>query len=155
MAAAECWRAIGDRYQVALCLSESDEPRRLVEALAIAEELGAEALAPRLRRRMRRLGLSVPRGPRPSTRANPVGLTSRQLEILSLVGTGATNAEIARLLYLSPKTVEHHVGAVLAKLRVTTRAAAVAQAHELGLVDTAGSAANLGAAPDGRTGDAA
>ena len=64
------------------------------------------------------LGLRVPRGPRPSTRANPVGLTSRQLEILTLVATGATNAEIARMLFLTPKTVEHHVGAVLAKLRV-------------------------------------
>ena len=139
LAAAECWRGIGDRYQVALCLGESDDPNALAEALSIAEELGAEALAPRLRRRMRALGLSVPRGPRPSTRANPVGLTSRQLEILALVGTGATNAEIARLLFLTPKTVEHHVGAVMAKLHVTSRAAAVAQAHELGLVETRGS----------------
>jgi DNA-binding CsgD family transcriptional regulator len=141
LAAAEYWRTIGDRYQVALCLAESDNPDALREALTIAEELGAEALAPRLRRRMRELGLSVPRGPRPSTRANPVGLTSRQLEILALVGTGATNAEIARLLFLTPKTVEHHVGAAMAKLGVTTRAAAVARAHELGLARTAGSAA--------------
>ena len=82
--------------------------------------------------------MSVPRGPRPSTRANPVGLTSRQLEILALVGTGATNAEIARQLFLTPKTVEHHVGAVLGKLQVTNRAAAVAQAHALGLVEDGG-----------------
>ena len=45
------------------------------------------------------------------------------------------------MLFLTPKTVEHHVGAVLAKLQVTTRAAAVARAHELGLAETAGSAA--------------
>jgi DNA-binding CsgD family transcriptional regulator len=133
LAAAESWRELGDRYQAALCLCDSDEPEALVEALSIADELGAEAFAPRLRRRLRELGLSVPRGPRPSTRANPVGLTARQLEILALVGTGATNAEIARLLFLTPKTVEHHVGAVLAKLGVTTRAAAVARAHELGV----------------------
>jgi DNA-binding CsgD family transcriptional regulator len=138
LAAAECWRAIGDRYQVALCLGDSEDPTALSEALGIAEELGAERLAPRLRRRLRALGLSVPRGPRPSTRANPVGLTSRQLEILALVGTGATNAEIARMLFLTPKTVEHHVGAVLGKLRVTTRAAAVARAHELGITESAG-----------------
>jgi DNA-binding CsgD family transcriptional regulator/tetratricopeptide (TPR) repeat protein len=141
LAAAECWRAIGDRYQVALCLGDSDDPDALAEALSIAEELGADALAPRLRRRMRELGLSVPRGPRPSTRANPVGLTSRQLEILALVGTGATNAEIARALFLTPKTVEHHVGAVMAKLHVTNRAAAVARAHELGIAEAQGSQA--------------
>jgi DNA-binding NarL/FixJ family response regulator len=140
LAAAECWRAIGDRYQVALCLGESDDGDALAEALTIADELGAEALAPRLRRHMRGLGLSVPRGARPATRANPVGLTSRQLEILALVGTGATNAEIARMLFLTPKTVEHHVGAVFAKLRVTNRAAAVARAHELALVETQESA---------------
>ena len=139
--AAECWRVIGDPYQVALCLADSDDPQALSDALALADELGAEALAPRLRRRMREFGLPVPRGPRPSTRANPAGLTRRQLEILALVGTGATNAEIARLLFLTPKTVEHHVGAVLAKLGVTTRAAAVARAHELGLVEVAASAA--------------
>jgi DNA-binding NarL/FixJ family response regulator len=141
LAAAERWRAIGDRYQVALCLGDSDDPDALAEALSIAEELGADALAPRLRRRMRELGLSVPRGPRPSTRANPVGLTSRQLEILALVGTGATNAEIARALFLTPKTVEHHVGAVMAKLHVTNRAAAVARAHELGIAEAQGSQA--------------
>jgi DNA-binding CsgD family transcriptional regulator len=140
LAAAECWRTIGDRYQVALCLGASQDADALVEALSIADELGADALSPRLRRHMRGLGLSVPRGPRPSTRANPVGLTSRQLEILTLVGTGATNAQIARMLFLTPKTVEHHVGAVLAKLQVTTRAAAVARAHELGLGETRGSA---------------
>jgi len=137
LAAAECWRAIGDRYEVALCLGDSDNPDALAEALAIAGELGAQALAPRLRRRMRELGLSVPRGPRRATRANPVGLTSRQAEILALVGTGATNAEIARMLFLTPKTVEHHVGAAMAKLEVTSRAAAVARAHELGLATTA------------------
>ena len=141
LAAAECWRTIGDRYQVALCLGDSDEPDALAEALRIADELGAEALAPRVRRRMRELGLTVPRGPRPSTRVNPVGLTSRQLEILALVGTGATNAEIAGMLFLTPKTVEHHVGAVMAKLEVTTRAAAVARAHELGFAETGVSAA--------------
>ncbi len=139
LAAAECWLTIGDRYQAALCLGDTHDPDALAEALTIAEGLGAEALAPRLRRRLRALGQSVPRGPRPSTRANPVGLTGRQLEVLELVGTGATNAEIARLLFLSPKTVEHHVGAVLAKLRVTSRAAAVARAHELGLVEPTGS----------------
>ena len=45
------------------------------------------------------------------------------------------------MLFLTPKTVEHHVGAAMAKLGVTTRAGAVARAHELGLAETAGSAA--------------
>ena len=47
------------------------------------------------------------------------------------------------MLFLTPKTVEHHVGAVMAKLRVTTRAAAVARAHELGLAETGAPTARI------------
>ena len=67
-------------------------------------------------RRMRELGLSVPRGPRETTRANPAGLTARQLEVLALLVDGLANAEIADRLVVSPRTAEHHVAAVLAKL---------------------------------------
>ncbi len=80
----------------------------------------------------------MPRGPRPSTRANPAGLTARQREVLVLLGAGATNGEIARQLFLTPKTVEHHVGAVLAKLGVAGRAEAAERARELGLLEVGG-----------------
>jgi DNA-binding CsgD family transcriptional regulator len=58
-------------------------------------------------------------------RANRFGLTTRQLEMLSLLAEGLTNAEIAGRLSIAPKTAEHHVAAVLAKLDVSSRQAAV------------------------------
>jgi len=75
----------------------------------------------------------LPRGPRPTTRGNPFGLTARQLDILGLLAEDLTNAQIATRLYLSSKTVDHHVSAVLTKLGVHSReaAAAVARQHLL------------------------
>ena len=70
---------------------------------------------------------------RESTRANPAGLTARQLEVLRLVADGCTNAEIATRLVVSPRTAEHHVAAVLAKLGAATRRDAARRASELGL----------------------
>ena len=82
---------------------------------------------------MRELGLSVPRGPRESTRANPAGLTARQLEVLALLAAGLTNAEIADRLVVSPRTAEHHVAAVLAKLGAATAGMRPGAPSELGL----------------------
>ena len=75
----------------------------------------------------------MPPRPRASTRANPGGLTNRQLDVARLVARGLTNAEIAPRLYISPKTADHHVSAVLAKLGLPNRRAVVVQADELGL----------------------
>ena len=82
---------------------------------------------------MRELGLRVPPGPREATRANPAGLTARQLEVLALLAEGLTNAEIAERLVVSPRTAEHHVAAVLTKLGATTRRDAARRAAELQL----------------------
>jgi DNA-binding NarL/FixJ family response regulator len=75
----------------------------------------------------------VPPRPRVSTRANPAGLTNRQLEVAKLVARGFTNAEIAERLFISSKTADHHVSAVLMKLGMQNRRAVVVQAAELGL----------------------
>jgi DNA-binding NarL/FixJ family response regulator len=64
------------------------------------------------------------RGPRTTTADHPAGLTAREAEVLDLVRDGLTNADIAERLVLSPRTVDHHVSAVLRKLGVSTRAEA-------------------------------
>ncbi|HEX9056246.1 MAG TPA: response regulator transcription factor, partial [Ktedonobacterales bacterium] len=87
------------------------------------------------RRRLRESGArGLPRGPRPGTRANPQGLTGRELEVLPLLAEGLRNAEIADRLSTSPRTVEHHVSGVLMKLNARSRAEAVRRAFELGLI---------------------
>ena len=73
------------------------------------------------------------RGPRPRTRDNPAGLTARELEVLALLAEGLRNAQIAKRLVVSEKTVDHHVSAVLRKLDVHTRGEAAAEALRLGL----------------------
>ena len=57
------------------------------------------------------------------------------MEILRLLADGSTNAEIAQRLFISAKTVDHHVSALLSKLQVTGRRAAAQRAGELGIVD--------------------
>jgi DNA-binding NarL/FixJ family response regulator len=76
----------------------------------------------------------VARGPRPSTRENPAGLTAREVDVLRLVAAGLRNAEIAERLFVSAKTVDHHISAILRKLPARTRTEASAEAVRLGLV---------------------
>ena len=121
-AAAEAWAAHGDRYEQALELASSSEPEHMVRAVDVLDAVDATAAARLVRTRLRRLGVrAVPRGPAPTTRANPWGLTARQVEVLRLLGDGLTNAQIAERLVLSIRTVDHHVSAVLQKLEVSTR----------------------------------
>ena len=110
------------------------------QALATFEFLGAKPARERATQRLRALGIRdlppVRRGPRASTRANPAGLTQREAEVLVLLADGLPNAEIANRLYLTPKTVRHHVSSILAKLGVATRTEAARAAAKLGLVST-------------------
>jgi DNA-binding NarL/FixJ family response regulator len=131
LGAADAFGEAGWTYDRALMLSLLDKEEALADALAVARGLGAEPLARRVAGRLRELGLRVPPGPRDATRSNPAGLTARQLEVLSLLGEGLTNAEIAARLVVSPRTAEHHVAAVLAKLGATTRREAALRATEL------------------------
>jgi DNA-binding NarL/FixJ family response regulator len=62
------------------------------------------------------------------------GLTARELEVLRLVAAGGTNRAIAEELVLSDRTVDRHVSNILAKLRVSSRAAATAYAYEHRLI---------------------
>ncbi|MCW2846792.1 MAG: transcriptional regulator, LuxR family, partial [Marmoricola sp.] len=83
--------------------------------------LGARNDAARVAQRLRRLGVATTVRPRRTTTANPAGLTERELEVARLLVTGASNAEIATALFISPRTTAHHVSAVLAKLGVPSR----------------------------------
>ncbi len=123
--AAKLWNEIGCPYDAALALLDSSEEPALRQALDICQGLGAAATARIVRRAMRKLGIrSIPAGQQAATREHPLGLTRREREILDLICTGRTNAEIAARLVLSAKTVDHHVSAILAKLGVRTRHAA-------------------------------
>jgi DNA-binding CsgD family transcriptional regulator/tetratricopeptide (TPR) repeat protein len=129
--AADAWRAIGCPYEVALALADGDVDA-LVDAIEIFDRLGARPAANWGRARLRSLGAQrVPRGPRLETRGNPAGLTARQLDVVRLMLAGRSNADIADELYVSKKTVEHHVSAVYLKLGVATRAEAIVVAADL------------------------
>lgn len=133
-AAAE-WAAVGAPYERAMALSRArgaDAARLAVETL---DELGADAVAAKVRSTLRNEGIvAVPARRRSTTIEHPAGLTSRQEEVLRHMSHGLTNAELAETLYISPKTVDHHVSAILTKLGVANRREAVRSARALGLL---------------------
>ena len=132
-AAAAAWADIGYPYERAEALSEADDEQARLEALTTFDAFGAERAALRLRRRLRADGVRrIPRGPRAASKAGPAGLTPRETEVLDLIVRGATNVEIAQALVIAPKTVDHHVSAVLGKLGVSSRRDAGAALERLG-----------------------
>jgi DNA-binding CsgD family transcriptional regulator len=132
--AAELWDRLGYRYEAALALLDTKEETHLRESLAWLSNLGAEAAARLVRQTMRDLGIrSIPAGTRPATKAHPRGLTVREQQILELLSQGHSNEEISARLFISVRTVEHHVSAILGKLGVTTRKDAAREALKLGL----------------------
>ena len=97
------------------------EDARLASSVFL--QLDARPHADRAAALLRVLGEGSRPGPRA---AGP--LTSRERQVLGLVSHGLSNGEIGARLFISPKTVEHHVGRILAKLGLRSRAEAVAWA---------------------------
>jgi ATP/maltotriose-dependent transcriptional regulator MalT len=132
--AATSWRKSGCDYEAAIALAHSEDEDNLRRSLDELQALGARPAAAIVARRLRERGTrDLPRGPRPKTRANPAGLTTREVEVLALLATGLRNAEIAERLVVSTKTIDHHVSAILRKLNVRTRGEAAATASRLRL----------------------
>jgi DNA-binding CsgD family transcriptional regulator len=132
--AAAAWERLGRPYDAALVRLGSSDEAALRQALAALDDLAARATAALARRRMKALGIrAIPRGPRPATRATPAGLTAREREVLALLSEGLPDREISRRLVISERTVHHHVSAVLAKIGVSSRAAAAREAARMGI----------------------
>jgi DNA-binding CsgD family transcriptional regulator len=132
--AATVWRELGCPYEAAMALADADTEEPLRQAYDELQALGARPAAAIVARKLRERGArAVPRGPRPRTRANPAGLTARELEVLALLAKGLRNTAIATQLVVSEKTVDHHVSAILRKLDVRTRGEAAVEAARLGL----------------------
>ncbi|MGP4057105.1 ATP-binding protein [Mycobacterium sp. 4D054] len=133
--AAEAFHRLAMPYDAALALVDSVEPAAARRGLDVLDRLGADAVAGKVRAGLRAAGAGTVPGPRrASTLSNPAGLTARQVEVLRLLGDGLTNAELAERLYLSIKTVDHHVSAILTKLQVAGRRDAVRRAREVGIL---------------------
>ncbi len=134
-AAAAAFHQLSTPYDAALALLDSGDPQAARQALDVLDRLGADAVAAKVRLDLRAAGASVVPAPRRATTlANPAGLTTRQVEVLRLLEGGMTNAELAERLFLSVKTVDHHVSAILTKLGVTKRRDAVRRAREVGIL---------------------
>lgn len=135
--AAEAWRALGCPYDAALARAGADDDAALRRSLKEFQGLGARGAAAIVSRRLRERGArDLPRGPRPATVCHPAHLTEREAEVLALVAQGQRDVEIAVKLFLSERTVGHHVSAILHKLGVRTRGQATAAALRQGLVDS-------------------
>ena len=132
--AATLWSELGCRYEVAMSLADADEDDSLRRSLAELQRLDARPAAAIVTRRLRGRGArDLPRGPRKATRQNPAHLTARELDVLALVAQGLRNGDIADRLFVSKKTVDHHVSAILRKLGTRTRGEASLEAQRLGI----------------------
>ena len=132
--AALAWDELLSPYDAATALLFSGDTGLMRDALTRFEKLHLPVAEARARQRLRAAGVSVPTGRRAGTRASAAGLTVREQDVLTLLAEGLANAQIARQLVLSERTVDHHVSAVLRKLAVSSRAAATARARDLGLL---------------------
>src|SRR5580692_580055 len=128
------WERLGCPYEQALFLFEGDEDAKR-EAISIVHRLGATTVYEKMKLGMRSEGIrSIPRGSHKTTRENPALLTERELGVLELLKEGLPNKEIGSRLFISAKTVDHHISAILSKLDVDSRTKAVREAIRRGIV---------------------
>jgi DNA-binding CsgD family transcriptional regulator len=149
-AAAQAWQQAGEPYPLAyawLRLAEAaiaagDRPTAtdsVRRAHALAAEVGATPIADEAAALARRTRLDLaepaagPVSPPPEDPMARFGLTEREREILALLAAGRSNPQIAKTLFISPKTASVHVSNILAKLGVDSRVEAAAVAHRLGV----------------------
>jgi DNA-binding CsgD family transcriptional regulator len=160
-AAAGAWRELPRPYDELLALE--GEGRCLVAAGAHEQglarwtkvqqrllALGAGWDADRVARRLRHHGVDVARTWRRGPRGYGDQLSPRELEVVALVARGLTNRQIGESLYLSPRTVGHHLRAAMRKLNASTRTAVALAATDAGLIPVgtrAGPPASRGRAP--------
>jgi DNA-binding NarL/FixJ family response regulator len=119
-------------------LLKSARPPELIAAVRGAVA-GDTLLAPEI---TRRLVESFVRRPPPGTRPSPelASLTNRELEVFRHIARGHSNAEIARLLYVTDETIKTHASHIFMKLGVRDRTQAVILAYEEGIVEPAAQA---------------
>jgi DNA-binding NarL/FixJ family response regulator len=100
---------------------------------------GHEPVMREIRQLARRARISLTDTEPPKPRESPIlakfGLTERELAVLRLLGQGHTNAEIGRMLFISPKTASVHVTNILRKLGAGSRVQAATIAERAGLLD--------------------
>ena len=133
VAAADEWERLGLPYEAALSLMQvrgAGAKSAFARAVSLLEAMEARPAAMRAREIAQHAGAAADlpplrRGAYSVARRHPLGLTKRECEILSLVAEGVGNNEIAARLFRSPRTIEHHVSAVLAKLNAANRMEAV------------------------------
>lgn len=126
--AAALWEKIGCPYMQAHALFEGDDDDKR-QAIKIVHDLGVTAVYEKMKLEMRKSGIkSIPRGLRKTTQSNTAYLTLRELDVLHLLKDGMQNKEIANRLYISAKTVDHHISSILFKLDVNSRTKAVKEA---------------------------
>ena len=126
-AAAAEWTRRGCPYDAALAQLGGDAPA-VASALRTFHDLGGRAAARRAQQRLTELGGPRSRGLARHTKADPNGLTTRQRQVADLLAAGHSDAAIAATLHLSPRTVGHHIEAILIKLGAENRTQA---AHAL------------------------
>lgn len=133
--AAVSWGKSNNLYQQALCLFEGDDDDKR-KAIGIIHSVGASAVYEKMKMEMRSAGIkNIPRGIRKSTKTNAAFLTLRELDVLQLLKGGMQNKEIASKLFISAKTVDHHISSIFFKLDVNSRVKAVNEAVRMNIIN--------------------
>lgn len=134
--AGERWDSLGLPYAAGLAWSQSRQAggSHLILAARQFHAMGARPAFDIVRESAAQIGISdrLPRqhrGPYCAARSHPLGLTGREQDVLALIIEGATNNQIAESLSRSPRTIEHHVSAILSKLNVGNRMEVTLRVH--------------------------